>query len=742
MKRVTIYAFYDPDGLVDDYVLDVVAAMSEHSERVLVVSNGPVEAESARRLTAVPSVELVKRANEGFDIWGYKHGLELIGWEELARYDEVVLMNSTIAGPLYPLSEMFDAMDPRDVDFWGITAHAGEDYDPWGLLPTGTLERHIQSYFTVIRSDMVQSTEFRKYWESLAPMRSYTEAVALHEAIFTLKFAELGFRWTSYVDSTDLEYLSSYPLMFLPRQVLIEKRCPFFKRRAFFLSAPDLVATLATSTTTMVECLSDLGYDLRRVLPSVIRTSHQSDIRLSLNAFETLTSQPHDEAGRNDVRVVAWVKDVTTYAALERHRPVLERCSDVVIVTGGELDEGLLNQLSNFKARMIIGGTFAQFVREVGYAAQTEAHLLVLGSTSDAAGLSGVAAYVQYETGLRAVAGTDGILASALAHLKKCHFAGGLTSPLATLAPDREQNAWRARAADVDALLAALGIRLPISPEKPAWGPPSGIVLAAPGMLATDWALVADAMSHLGDAKAEELFASLIPFILQSHARLLVFALPEEMTASGIFASQLHAMRDAGYKEHKDRLRPARVYHNLGHGYAEDESTSIRPRRNPAGRVAYGWRAPLALESERFDPVEGAGAICSRVTATVNGAPGNLIPVNGLRFGAGLDVFLTTDPIYELFGVTPGANVVVTMDDVSYIDESDFRAHPPLDGTPDYGGPLASVLTALHAELTAVDAELTAVHAELTEMGTWAGVRRTVRKRLARARIGMFSGNT
>ena len=724
MKRLTIYAFYDPDGQVDDYVVDCVAAMSEHSERVLIVSNGKLEAASLRRLADIRAVAVVERANEGFDIWGYKHGLDLVGWSEVAKYDEVVLMNSTIAGPLYPLSEMFDVMDAQDVDFWGVTAHAGEDYDPWDLLPSGALERHIQSYFTGIRSQMLQSGAFREYWDSLAPIRSYAEAVALHEAIFTHKFAELGFSWTSYVDGTDLEYLSPYPLMFLPREVLIEKRCPFFKRKALFLSAPDLVATLATSTTTMVKALSDLGYDLRRVLPSVIRTSHQSDIRLSLNAFETLTSRSGGGADPHDVRVVAWVKDMVTCSALERYRPVLERCKDVVIVTNGELDEGVLNRLSNFEARIVTGKTFADFVREVGRGAQSQDHLLVLGSTSSAGGLSGIAAYVQYETGLRAVAGSDAILASAIAHLETCHVAGALTSPLATLGLDRQQDAWWGLAARTEALLAALGIRLPVSSEKPAWGPPSGIVLAAPGMLATDWELIADAMSDLSEAKAEELLTSLIPFILQSHARLLVFALPEEMTASGIFASQPHALREAGDKAHKDRLRPARVYHNLGTGYYEDESTRINPRRGPRGHVAYTWRAPLMVESQRFDPVEGAGAICSGVTATVNGIPSEVVPVNGLRFGGDLDVFMTTDPMYELSGVTPGADVVVTMTDVSYIDESDFRQHA-VDGLLGYGGPLASALTAIHAELTA--------------MQTWAGLRRGVRNRLAKARGANFA---
>ncbi|HEY0227086.1 MAG TPA: rhamnan synthesis F family protein, partial [Mycobacterium sp.] len=602
------------------------------------------------RLTDIPAVDVVERANKGFDIWGYKHGLDLIGWDELGRYDEVVLMNSTIAGPLYPLSEMFDAMDARDLDFWGLTMHAGEDYDPWDLLPTGKIERHIQSYFTAVRRRMLKSAEFHDYWDSLAPIGSYIEAVALHEAVFTYQFAEAGFQWASYIDSTDLEHLTSYPLMFLPAEVLIEKRCPFFKRKALFLGAGDLVATRATSTATMVECLDTLGYDLQRVLPSVIRTSHQSDVRLALNAFEVLASQSDaSTADLSKVRVLAWVKDLASCFALERSRSVLEQCAELVIFVSRDAEDQLLDRLTGFKARTVSGKTFAEFVREVGRSAQTPDYLLVLGCAGDFSDLREISAYVQYETGLRALAGSSATLTSAIAHIASSTVAGALTSPLAGLVPRTQEEAWEAVAARVETLLALLGIHVPLSPEKPAWGPPSGAVLAGPGMLAADWNLVAETVSSLDEETAEALFTSIIPFILQSHGRLLVFALTDTMTAHAVFANQLQALQArsgvAAHEQRKHSIRVARVYHNTGDGYVEDKCMVVYPRRNGAGGVTYAWLAPPTVVSVRFDPVEAAGAICRGVTATVDGVAVDIVPVNCLRFGAALDVFMTPDPV-------------------------------------------------------------------------------------------------
>ncbi len=568
MKRLTIYAFYDPAGLVDDYVVDCVAAIAEYSEKVLFVSNGDVEPSSVRPIADLANVEVVERVNEGLDIWGYKHGLDFFGWSELERYDEVVMMNSTIAGPLYPLSEMFGAMDASDVDFWGLTAHAGEDYDPWNLLPTGRIERHIQSYFMAVRRRMLQSAEFRSYWDTLIPVLSYTDAVARHEAVFTHKFTEHGFRWSTYIDATDLEGISSYPLMFLPEQVLMEKRCPFFKRKALFLEPDDLVATQATSTATMIECLDRLGYDLRRVLPNVIRTNHQSDIRLALNAFELLASSPGQSTGDlSSVSAVAWVNSMADCLALERHRQTLERCAELVVLTPHHADSQLAQRLRALGGRTVCGTAFAEFVRELGRGVKAADYVLLIGASGGPPVHPEISAYVERETGLRALAGSDSTLASAIATLESSSLAGALTSPVSSRTPDSETAIWRRAGLRTQNLLTALGVTVPVHPEKPACGPPSGVVIARSDVLATDWDLAAEIMGHLGDSTAGELLACAIPFILQSHGQLLAFALPDTSAGMAIFSSQVKALHSPSHRTLTSRVtsRAARDYRKLRH---------------------------------------------------------------------------------------------------------------------------------------------------------------------------------
>ncbi|MEG0804535.1 MAG: rhamnan synthesis F family protein, partial [Pygmaiobacter sp.] len=72
-KRIAIFAYFDKDGIVDDYVPVLVGAVAEQCDFVLCMVNGALNPEDETRLRAV-SDEIVYRPNEGLDITAYKEG--------------------------------------------------------------------------------------------------------------------------------------------------------------------------------------------------------------------------------------------------------------------------------------------------------------------------------------------------------------------------------------------------------------------------------------------------------------------------------------------------------------------------------------------------------------------------------------------------------------------------------------------------------------------------------------------
>lgn len=232
MKRLAVFFFFDQDGIADSYVDYFLADLAKNADRLMIVCNGILTAGS-RTLLTKHTQELIVRENSGYDVWAYKTALEKIGWNTLAEYEELVLCNFTVFGPLYPFSEMFSAMEKRDLDFWGITKFNRVDYDPWGTICYNFIPEHLQSNFIVVRRSLFLSEAYRNFWENMTPVRNYAEAIGKYEAVFTKKFADLGFRWDTYVNTDDLVNVSTQPLVMCSRELVENRRCRLSRGECF-----------------------------------------------------------------------------------------------------------------------------------------------------------------------------------------------------------------------------------------------------------------------------------------------------------------------------------------------------------------------------------------------------------------------------------------------------------------------------------------------------------------------------
>jgi lipopolysaccharide biosynthesis protein len=286
IKRLAIFFFYDKDGVVDDYLSYLLADLKQNVAELLIVCNGKLTVEGRRKFTQL-TPHLLVRENSGFDVWAYKTGLEYYGWDKLSGYDEVALLNFTIMGPLYPFKVMFDEMSARDVDFWGITRHYGIDYDPYQKCKYGYIPMHIQSSFMVMRSSLVQSIEFQRYWEQMPAIHDYAEAICWHEAIFTEEFTQKGFASDTYVDSEDLKEYSNYPLMLYPTELIAHRHCPIFKRKTFYNQYEEFLdVSCGQPGYELYQYLAEhTAYPLDFIWDTLLRTANLADLkeRMQLN---------------------------------------------------------------------------------------------------------------------------------------------------------------------------------------------------------------------------------------------------------------------------------------------------------------------------------------------------------------------------------------------------------------------------------------------------------------------------
>ena len=296
INRLGIYFFYDKDGIIDSYVPYLIRDLNENFDRLIVVCNGFLK-EGERRKFEEFTDEILVRKNEGLDVGAYKTALEYIGWDHLKSYDEIVLLNNTIMGPVYSFAEMFVEMKKRDVDFWGITKYGKDPNAKLKFSSYDYIPEHIQSHFMAFRNSLITSMDFQKYWQTIPEIHSYDESVGIHESSFTKKFEDLGYKWDVYINTDEYDGITSYPLNFYAKELIVKKRCPIFKRRSFFQDYRYIIAnTAGQSAAELYRYLKKTEiYDVDMIWDTILRNYHQEDIARCLQLNYIISSKYTDE---------------------------------------------------------------------------------------------------------------------------------------------------------------------------------------------------------------------------------------------------------------------------------------------------------------------------------------------------------------------------------------------------------------------------------------------------------------
>jgi len=185
INRLCIFAHYDIDGYVDNYVIKYLKELKAVASKIIFVTVVNIIDSELNKIKGLVD-RIIVRKNEGYDFMSWQSALRDEGYENLTEYDEIVIANDSCYGPFFPFSNMFDVMDMKRCDFWGIT----ENYD---------YKYHIQSYFMVFRRSLVSSNLFRDFWESVKIEGVKTDIVLNYEVGMTSLFRINGFTCASYI---------------------------------------------------------------------------------------------------------------------------------------------------------------------------------------------------------------------------------------------------------------------------------------------------------------------------------------------------------------------------------------------------------------------------------------------------------------------------------------------------------------------------------------------------------------
>jgi CDP-glycerol glycerophosphotransferase (TagB/SpsB family) len=219
VRRVCLFAGYDRDGIVDDYVVAYVRELARHADVHYLADCEMRPGELDKLAPHVVSAQACRHGE--YDFGSYSRLIRQLGWECIAGYDELLLVNDSCY-LLRDLDEVFARMDARACDWWGLQAtkgtiatrsHPGNRFRqpiPMAAVRDSLLrdfegeyqyDFHVGTYFVAYRAPVLSDAHFRRLLESVVPGQSKKALVLKYEVGLTRHLIARGHAFDTFIGS-------------------------------------------------------------------------------------------------------------------------------------------------------------------------------------------------------------------------------------------------------------------------------------------------------------------------------------------------------------------------------------------------------------------------------------------------------------------------------------------------------------------------------------------------------------
>ena len=168
--RIALCSIYQPMG-ISRFVRRQLEYIRELGYDIAVIAPHPLKDDDLNYVSSLCRY-LVTRQHFGVDFASFKDAILSIGFERLAQYERVLLVNDSL---LFPLGETARF----EQQFRSANA------DVVGLFENASVARHIQSFFIDLSSRVMCSPQSQAFWNSYRPYRSRYHAIGCGEIQFS-----------------------------------------------------------------------------------------------------------------------------------------------------------------------------------------------------------------------------------------------------------------------------------------------------------------------------------------------------------------------------------------------------------------------------------------------------------------------------------------------------------------------------------------------------------------------------
>ncbi len=298
MRRIAIVALRGDANKIYEYVLYLLKEIKDNVQALHIVYCGNLKEENDTCLRKVSPY--IQSYSGNTSIEGFNIIVQQLGTSRLKVFDELLLVDDSLFGPLYSMQDVLRKMEGEKADFWGIV----ERNDSFSKsVQGGVLTRHFSPGFLVLRSPLLKDKRMIALFRELSSKEcSEEERLAeLHRVFQGWGYQGVPFCKTVDLDSSKIKKNIAQDLWNV-YELVGRRKMPFLSKTAFLLDTGERLSRgLLDALPRTMDYLRNQGeYDEKHIWQWLLDHCNLADLRDRLNLYKIIPE--------NIVSIKAWKK--------------------------------------------------------------------------------------------------------------------------------------------------------------------------------------------------------------------------------------------------------------------------------------------------------------------------------------------------------------------------------------------------------------------------------------------------
>ena len=297
-KRLGIWWFGGDRTGVHDSDVVFIESLMPYLDRLMVICSSALSVDDRAVFSRWSHDVIIMDAS--YCTGAYAKALDSVTDKETMQYDEVLFFDRRLIGPFYPLDAMFDTMNNRTCDYWGLhwcyrhrvnAIEKARLNKPWKAI----LPDYIPWSFFAVRKSLLKSKSFKQLMNRALRLSDAVRSEYQIEMKAAQQFTKAGFTSSDYLDTELFRDYAYNSVLTAPYRTLKALKSPYLYAKLFHMNMSEtLEYTLGqTIVDTLMFIKKETKYDMDVLYDHVLKSGHQHDIK---NAFGLTFSLPsgHD----------------------------------------------------------------------------------------------------------------------------------------------------------------------------------------------------------------------------------------------------------------------------------------------------------------------------------------------------------------------------------------------------------------------------------------------------------------